>query len=163
MSTHPGEEDGLIHLRRARASSGIAQGALAEPDRRTGKQAERRPTGERAEGQRTGGSYGRAEKRNPHHHSPRRKTSQAAPHGSPHLGEGERISSPVELKVRIESPKWGAKDPSEPDTDQPRGNHMSDLDELCCPFRAEVISAISRPLVMLIHGMGMLALLFLEF
>lgn len=40
---------------------------------------------------------------------------------------------------------------------------MSDLDELCCPFRAEVISAISRPLVMLIHGMGMLALLFLEF
>ncbi|HEV2510137.1 hypothetical protein [Bosea sp. (in: a-proteobacteria)] len=40
---------------------------------------------------------------------------------------------------------------------------MSDLDELYCPFRAEIISAIPRPLVMLIHGMGMLALLFLDF
>jgi hypothetical protein len=40
---------------------------------------------------------------------------------------------------------------------------MSNLDEFCCPFRAEIISAMPRPLVMLIHGMGVLALLFLEF
>lgn len=40
---------------------------------------------------------------------------------------------------------------------------MSELGELYCPFRAEVISAIPRPWVMLIHGMGMLALFLLEF
>lgn len=39
---------------------------------------------------------------------------------------------------------------------------MSELGELYCPFRAEIISAIPRPLVMLIHCMGMLALLLLE-
>ncbi len=38
---------------------------------------------------------------------------------------------------------------------------MSELGELYCPFRPEVISAISLRLAMLIHGMGMLALLFL--
>ena len=40
---------------------------------------------------------------------------------------------------------------------------MSELGELHCPFRADIISAIPRPLAMLIHGMGMLALLLLEF
>lgn len=40
---------------------------------------------------------------------------------------------------------------------------MSELGELYCPFRTEIISAMPRPLVMLVHGMGMLALLFLEF
>lgn len=40
---------------------------------------------------------------------------------------------------------------------------MSELGELYCPFRVEIISAIPRPLVMLIHGTGLLALLLLEF
>lgn len=40
---------------------------------------------------------------------------------------------------------------------------MSDLGELYCPFRAEIISAIPLRLAMLIHGVGMLALLLLEF
>jgi len=39
---------------------------------------------------------------------------------------------------------------------------MSELGELYCPFRAEIISAIPRPLMMLIHGMGILVLLLLE-
>lgn len=40
---------------------------------------------------------------------------------------------------------------------------MSELGELYCPFRPEVISAISPRLAMLIHGIGMSALLFLGF
>ena len=39
---------------------------------------------------------------------------------------------------------------------------MSDLGEACCPFRAEIICAIPLRLALLVHGMGLLALLLLE-
>lgn len=38
---------------------------------------------------------------------------------------------------------------------------MSELGELYCPFRAEIISAIPRRLALLIHSAGVLALLLL--
>lgn len=39
---------------------------------------------------------------------------------------------------------------------------MSELGELYCPFRIEIISAIPLRLTLLIHGAGMLALLLIE-
>lgn len=39
---------------------------------------------------------------------------------------------------------------------------MSELSELYCPFRAEIISAIPLRLALLVHSAGMLALLLLE-
>ena len=39
---------------------------------------------------------------------------------------------------------------------------MHDPGDLYCPFRAEVIAAIPQRLVMLIHGVGVLAMLLIE-
>lgn len=47
------------------------------------------------------------------------------------------------------------------DTNQ-LGEDMFEFSEFCCPFRAEVAAAIPVPLAMLIHGIGILAVLFFE-
>ena len=39
---------------------------------------------------------------------------------------------------------------------------MFELGEFCCPFRSEIAAAVPARLVMLIHGIGILAMFFLE-